>query len=378
MKPSRKVTFFVTEDWYFCSHRLPLALAAKKAGYQVSVVTRVRSHENQIVAAGIKLIPLELSRRGLNPLREIQVIYKLFSIYCEEQPDIVHNVALKPVLYGSVAAYFAKIPHVVSAMAGLGFLFSSMSLKARGVRPFLLLIFRLLLKRPNSYIILQNPDDLEVLSRNHAVNREQVKLIRGSGVDLLEFKVESEPDSPPLVILASRLLWDKGVGEFVESARILKKQGVSACFALVGEGDDENPSAISDDQLRVWKQEGVVEIWGRKENMPRVFAGSHIVCLPSAYGEGVPKVLIEAAACGRPIVTTDAPGCREIVVDGVNGILVPLHDANAVAKALNKLICSPELRKKMGGRGRALVEKEFSLGKVNSETLALYAKLCDK
>ena len=177
------------------------------------------------------------------------------------------------------------------------------------------------------------------------------------------------------MILASRLLWDKGVGEFVDAARQLKQQGVSARFVLVGEGDSENPAAIPDHQLQAWHEQGAVEWWGRREDMPKVLAGSHIVCLPSAYGEGVPKVLIEAAACGRPIVTTDAPGCREIVENGLNGFLVPLHDATAVAEVLKKLIDSPQLRRTMGMRGRELVEREFSLDKVNNETLSLYGAL---
>ncbi len=375
MDQAKKLLFFVTEDWYFCSHRLPLALAAKEAGFDVSVVTRVRSHGEQIKSAGLRLFPLELSRRGINPLRELQVIGGLVSIYRAEQPDIVHHVALKPVMYGSIASRMANIPHIVNAMAGLGFLFSSRSLKARIVRPLVMRIFRFLLNFRGSRVILQNPDDVRVMCDSGVVERSRIALIRGSGVDTLEFPVQAEPAAEPLVILASRLLWDKGIGEFVEAARQLRRQGVSARFALVGEGDAENPSTISDEQLRAWHEEGVIELWGRKEDMPNVFARSHIVCLPSSYGEGVPRVLIEAAACGRPIVTTDAPGCREIVQDGLNGFLVPLRDAAAVAEALKKLIDSPVLRRTMGAKGRELVESEFSLERVNNETLALYGEL---
>lgn len=370
-----RLLFFVTEDWYFCSHRIPLALAAKEIGYEVTVVTRVRSHGEHIRESGLNLIPLELSRRGINPFKELKIICRLASIYRAEQPDIVHHVALKPVLYGSIAARLAKISFAVNAMAGLGFLFSSRSFKARLVRPFVMQLFRFLLNRRGDRVILQNPDDLSLMCDSDILDRDRVVLIRGSGVDTMEFRVYPEPDDTPLVVLASRLLWDKGVGEFVEAARELKKQGVSARFVLVGEGDIENPATISDEQLHSWHEQRVVEWWGRRENMPKVFAESHIVCLPSAYSEGVPKVLIEAAACGRPIVTTDAPGCREIVQDGLNGFLVPLRDTTAVAEALRKLIHSPELRRKMGARGRKLVERDFSLDKVNSETLALYEGL---
>lgn len=370
-----KLLFFVTEDLYFCSHRLPLALAAKEAGFDVSVVTRVCHHGEQIKAAGLKLIPIELSRRSINPLAELRLIARLIAIYRSEQPDIVHHVAVKPVLYGTIAALFAGVPFVVNALTGLGFLFISQSLLVRSVRPLVKLIFRLLLNRRNSRVILQNPDDVRLLCDGHILSRERVALIRGSGVDIRQFTVQPEQPGQPVVILASRLLWDKGVGEFVEAAKILKLQGVQARFVLVGEGDAENPSAIPDKQLHHWHEEGDIEWWGRCDDMPTVIAQSHIVCLPSFYGEGVPKVLIEAASCGRPIVTTDAPGCREIVQDGVNGFLVPVRDATAVAEALRKMIESPELRSQMGARGRELVKREFTLDKVNTETLKVYEEL---
>jgi len=375
MKQIKRILYFVTEDWYFCSHRLPLAIAAKDAGYEVSVVTRVQSHGDLIKAAGLKLIPLELSRRGINPLSELQVISRLVSIYKAERPDIVHHVALKPVLYGSIAARLSKVPFVVNALAGLGFLFSSKTFKAKAARPFFMVFFKFLLNRSGSRVILQNTDDVAVLCDSGVLNKERVALIRGSGVDTIEYMAEPEIDGEPIVILASRLLWDKGVGEFVEAARVLKKSGVRARFALLGEVDPENPGSISEEQLHSWDDEGVVELWGKKDNMPKVFSQIHIVCLPSFYGEGVPKVLIEAASCGKPIVTTNAPGCRDIVHDGVNGILVPLRNSFAVADALKSLIENPDLRKRMGEKGRALVESDFSLKKVNSETLALYKEM---
>ncbi|MFK5854539.1 MAG: glycosyltransferase family 4 protein [Bacteroidota bacterium] len=375
MKLKKKLLFFVTEDWYFYSHRLPLAIAAKKSGYDVSVVTRIQSHGDKITDAGIKVLPLKLSRRGINPLNELRVIKQLVSIYKKEQPDIVHHVALKPVLYGTVAARLARVSSIVNAMAGLGFIFSSKKIKARVVRPFLMFFFKLLLNNPCSRIILQNADDASLLHKSGVLKKERIALIRGSGVDTNEYLAQPEADGEPIIILASRLLWDKGVGEFVDASRILQADGVKARFALLGEGDPENPGSISNEQLISWENEGIVEVWGKKTNMPEVFSQVHIVCLPSFYGEGVPKVLIEAASCGKPIVTTNAPGCRDIVRDGVNGLLVPLRDSVAVADALKKLIQSPELRKQMGEKGRALVESDFSLKKVNSETLSLYKEL---
>lgn len=372
---SPKLLFFVTEDWYFCSHRLPLAVAAKREGFDVAVVTRVRRHRAEIEAAGLRLIPLDLQRRGAHPWHELKTVRQLVRIYRAERPDIVHHVALKPVLYGSLAASLTKVPARVNALAGLGFVFASNRPKARLLRPFVQLGFRGLLNQANSRVILQNPDDLHCLTRSGALDASRAVIIRGSGVDTNRFSPSPEPEGLPLVILASRMLWDKGVGEFVRAAEILRGEGISARFALIGESDHENPAAIPDQQLAAWRASNTVEWWGRRNDMPEVLSQAHIVCLPSSYGEGLPKVLIEAAACGRPIVTTDAPGCREVVRHGHNGLLVPLRDAEALAAALRLLIEDANLRRRMGERGRRLVEREFSLERIASETLALYRGL---
>lgn len=373
--PPPKIIFFVTEDWYFCSHRLPLAIAAQRAGYDVTVVTRINLHGELIRSHGFNLIPIKLSRRSRNPFKELGVIRQLLHIYREQKPDIVHQVALKPVLYGSIAARLAGVPAVVNALAGLGFLFVSKRWLARVLRPLVEVAFRVLLNRPNTRIIFQNPDDQSLLTRYGILEPKCTVLIRGSGVDMAQFSPTPESGGVPLVVLASRMLWDKGVGDFVEAARRLRVLGVSARFALVGEGDPENPASISDNQLVQWHDEGVIEWWGRHEDMPDIFAKSHIVCLPTNYGEGVPKVLIEAAACARPIVATDVPGCREIVHDGENGLLVPAKDANALVLALQRLIEDASLRNKMGQRGCALVAEEFSIEHVVQQTLALYQEL---
>lgn len=370
-----KLIFFVTEDWYFCSHRLPLAIAAQRAGYDVMVVTRVDRHGELIRSHGLRLIPLGLSRRSRNPFKELGVIRQVLRVYQEQKPDIVHHVALKPVLYGSIAARLAGVPAIVNALAGLGFLFVSKRWLARLLRPLVEIAFRLLLNRTNVRVIFQNPDDLGLLTGRGVLESKRAVLIRGSGVDTTQFRPTPERDGTPLVVLASRMLWDKGVKEFVEAARQLEEQGVTGRFALVGEGDAENPASISRDQLAQWNDEGVIEWWGRRENMPQVFAESHIVCLPTTYGEGVPKVLIEAAACSRAIVATDVPGCREIVRDGENGLLVPAKDVDLLARALRKLLEDSLLRIKMGARGRTLVEEEFSVEHVVQQTLTLYQEL---
>ncbi len=373
--PSKSIAYFVTEDWYFCSHRLALALAAQKSGYTVYVITRVASHGHVIESAGFKLIPISLSRRSKNPIEAARVIRQLVRIYRRIKPHIVHHVALKPVIYGSIATRITGVPVTVNALTGLGHVFSSTSVIARSFRPMIKRLLQYLLNNDRSVLILQNPDDVNLLVGSGTVNRDRVSLVMGSGVDTEEYSLEPESDNVPVVLLASRLLWDKGVGVFVKAASVLKKERIRARFVLVGEGDDENPGSISNSQLNTWQEQGDVELWGRRTDMPTVFAESHIVCLPTNYGEGIPKVLIEAASCGRPIVTTDAPGCREIVKDGVNGILVPIKDVGALVRAIRTLLNSPDLRSRMGHEGRELVKRKFSLSKVVSETLAVYESM---
>lgn len=371
-----KLLFLVTEDWYFCSHRLPLARAAKAAGFDVIVATRVNHerHAAAIAAEGFRLIPLGLRRGGHNPFSELLAIGEIARIYRRERPDIVHHVALKPVLYGSLAASLVRVPAVVNALAGMGFIFASETFKARLLRPFVARAFRLLLNAGRSVLILQNPDDREMLVDQGVVESRRVRLIRGSGVDIRRFAPTPEPEGVPLVILPSRLLWDKGVGEFVEAARLLRQQGLQARFALVGEADPENSAAIADAQLAEWAASGVVECWGRRDDMPDVFAQANVVCLPS-YREGLPKVLLEAAACGRALVATDVPGCREIALDGHNGLLAPVRDAVGLAAAIRRLAEDARLRSEFGQHGRALVEAELSEAKVIEQTLAVYREI---
>ncbi|MDD2767543.1 MAG: glycosyltransferase family 4 protein [Methylococcus sp.] len=366
--------FLVTEDWYFCSHRLPLAVAAKQAGFEVSVATRVTDHGQAIEAAGLRLIPLRLSRRSTHPLREARLIADLVRLYRRERPDIVHQVAMKPVIYGSLAAHLTGVRAVINALAGLGFLFTSDKASARLLRPLAETAFRLLLNRPNCRTILQNPDDMGLLTRDQVLEPDHIRLIRGSGVDLAKFAPTPEPAGPPLIVLPARMLWDKGVGEFVAAARQLRTEGSEAHFILAGHSDSENPSAIPEPQLRDWEHEGCIEWWGHRDDMAQVFRDCHIVCLPS-YREGLPKALLEAAASGRPIVATDVPGCREVVRQGDNGLLAPRGDASALAAALRKLIGDAALRRSYGARSRAMAEAEFSLDAVIGQTLNLYREM---
>lgn len=372
------IMYFVTEDWYFCSHRLPLAIAARHAGYDVHVLTRVADHGQEIEAAGLNLIPIDMARESRNPFSELKAVARISGIYKRFEPDIVHHVALKPVIYGSIAAWLARIPSVVNALAGLGRLFSSSSRGVRMLRPVVKTLFRLLLNNERTTLILQNPDDVETLCSSGVVDRKRVVLIRGSGVDVCEYRNRPEPDGPPVVLLASRMLWDKGVGEFVEAAQALRKGYPSVRFVLAGIGDDSNPASIPDAQLEQWNSHGDIEWVGKCDDMPTLFARCHFVCLPTYYGEGIPKVLIEAASCGRPIVATDAPGCREIVRHGENGLLVPIRNVSALADAIRTLLDDPQLRSRMGAAGREIARKEFTIEAVTKSTLELYETMLQR
>lgn len=370
-----RILYFVSEDWYFCSHRLPLAAAARADGFDVAVATRVNRDGSRIETAGLRLIPLALSRRGFNPFRELGVIWKLIQIYRKEKPDVVHHVAIKPVLYGSLAAWFNSVPGVVNALGGLGFIFSSETRMAKALQPLARVAFRLLLNAGRSRLILQHADDRRLLVESGMIDGSRVRVIRGAGVDINEFVPRPEPAGVPLVMLASRLLWDKGVGEFVEAAHQLRQQGVQARFVIVGQGDPENPASIPDKQMKIWQESGFVEWWGKRSDMASVLSSAHIICLPTTYGEGVPKVLLEAAACGRPIVATNVPGCREIVRHGDNGLLVPPRDVTALAEAIRHLVDHADARREMGLRGREIARSEFSVEGVIKETLSVYQEL---
>ncbi|MDT8390375.1 MAG: glycosyltransferase family 4 protein [Lentisphaeria bacterium] len=371
----KKLLYFITEDWVFCSHRLPLAVAARDSGYDVAVITHVKEHGEKIKKAGIRIIPFDLDRGSVNPFKALMLIGRLVTLYRREKPDIVHHVAIKPILYGSIAARFARVPRVVNAITGMGYIFTSRQMKARLLRPVINAAFRLVLNRKNATLIMQNDEDRQTLVKAGIVKQSRTVLIRGAGVDTSEFAFSKEPaPHPPLVIVPARVLKDKGIVEFVEAARILHGRGVHARFILAGAADEHNHAAVPMDTLNEWVDSGIVEWWGRKENMPDVLANCHIVCLPS-YREGLPKALLEAASCGRPIITTDTVGCREVVRDGENGLLVPLFSTTELADALQRLIESPELRCHMGKKGRNIVEEEFAIEKVISETLAVYSEL---
>jgi glycosyltransferase involved in cell wall biosynthesis len=374
--PGRPRLLFVINDAaFFLSHRLPVADAARGAGFDVHVATPASRPADRIRELGFTYHSVGLTRGGTHLLRELLSLLQLIRLYRRIRPDIVHHATIKPVLYGGFAARLAAVPASVSTITGLGHIFSGTTRKTQLLRGVVRLLYRVALAHKKSTVIFQNPDDLAGFVNGGLVRTQQAVLIRGSGVDLDEFRITPEPMGDVRVVLASRMLWSKGIREFIEAAALLRGEGVTARFALVGGTDPSNPSAIPEAQLRAWHDAGVVEWWGFRTDMPEVLAGSHIVCLPTTYGEGVPKVLIEAAACGRPVVTTDASGCREIVVDGENGFLVRPRDPAAVAAALRQLIEDMGLRHRMGTRGREIAREGFSVETVTRKTVEVYRNL---
>jgi glycosyltransferase involved in cell wall biosynthesis len=373
-KMSHKLIYFITEDWFFCSHFLKRAIKARDAGFEVVVVAREGNHGQIIRDHRLKFIPFPISRRGLNPIRELMTVFRLISIYRHERPALVHHIALKPIIYGGIAALLAGRLKIVNAPVGLGFIFSSSSLKARVLRPLALFGLKILLNPIGSKVVFENNDDLNTFVDAGMVRADDAVLIRGAGIDTNTFTFTLEPESEHVVILTARMLWDKGVGEYVEAARMLRNRGIQARFLLVGGPDEDNPAAIPVETLQLWQEEGNVEWLGHRVDISLLLAQSHIVCLPS-YREGLPKSLLEGLAVGRPIVATDVPGCREVVRYGVNGYLVPPRNSAALAEALERLLADKNLRRKMGAESRNLAESEFISSRIEAETLTVYLQL---
>jgi glycosyltransferase involved in cell wall biosynthesis len=376
MKPQPRIVFVDNSLDAFRRDRMQLVHAARDLGLEIHVAApRGRAPaDSGNEAFAFHAIPM--TRKGTSMWKEPATVLALVRLYRGLCPSLVHHLRLKPVLYGSLAANLAGVPAVVNTLTGLGFIFTDQSEKTVPVRKWVEMGCRRAFRHPNLRVIFQNPDDRAVFIRKRILTGEQTAVIKGSGVDLSVYRPSSEPEGLPIVILASRMLWDKGVAQFVEAARILKSEGVQARFALAGEPDPENPAAIPHEQLEVWHESGEIEWWGLQDprSMPSVLARSHIVCLPS-YREGIPRILIEAAASGRPIVTTDAPGCRELVRPGVNGIIVPSRDSSSLASALRFLIEHPAERIAMGANNRQIAVQEFSQELVMAQFTTVYREL---
>ena len=365
-----KLLYLVNVDWFFISHRLQIALAAKQTDYGVIIVTKDTGKFGFLKEKGFAVSDINLTRSGINPIKEILVIAKVFFIYLFQKPDLVHHVALKSVLYGSIISYILKIP-TVNALSGLGYLFTDNQRNGK-IRKLVLFILKKVLNNNHSILILQNNDDAEYFIKNNLITKKKLKIIKGSGVNLEEFRFFKEPEDDLIkIVFPARLLIDKGIIEFIEAAKICKSKYVNIEFLLVGDLDTHNPTTIKKKTLDKAIAENFVTWSGFQNDMVKIYNNSHIVVLPS-YREGLPKALIEACAVGRPIVTTDVPGCREVVKENYNGFLVPVKNYELLAKAIEKLILDKDLRIKMGKNARILAEENFSIVSVVEKTLKIY------
>jgi len=370
-----KLVLFANTDWYLYNFRRSLAAALRDSGREVVLLSPPGPYGEKLEALGFRWISAPMERRSLSPLREFALLGWLWRLMRREHPDVVHGFTIKCAVYGGLAARLAGAARV-NSVTGMGYVFISDAPKAKLLRPVVRALMRLALGGGRARLILQNPDDVRFFERTGITPRAQICLIPGSGVDCARFLPpapgqERGAGEPLRVVLAARMLWDKGVDEFVNAARLLKAENRNLRFVLAGSPDPGNPASIPERALLEWQASGLVEWLGHVEDMPALLAGADIVALPS-YREGLPKSLIEAAACARPLITTDVPGCREVVTDGVNGLLVAARDAKALARAVARLQDDPALAHRLGQAARAKALAEFDERIVIARTLAVY------
>ena len=365
-----KLLYLVTEDWFFLSHRLTLARAARAAGYEVLVATAPGAQRARIEAEGFRYFPLKLRRRIGRPLRDFAALRELTALYRAQRPDVVHHVAMLPVLAGSLAARRAGVPRVINAITGLGHVFLAAGAAAALRRALVERAYRRALA--GTRVVFQNPDDLALFTRRRLVAPEQCVVIPGSGVDIERFAPAPEPAGVPVILYTGRLLATKGLRELAAAARLLRARGVAFRLVLAGMRDEANPACLPEAEIRAWEREGLLEWPGHVADVAPLLRGCAVVCLPS-YREGLPLSLLEGAASGRPLVAADVPGCREVVRSGVNGLLVPARDAVALAAALERLLGDRDARAQMGAAGRRLALERFALPVILPQTLALYS-----
>ena len=382
---SRRVLFVGNSALYFIIHRMGLACALIDRGYRVEALLPApvsMEHREMIANAGIEMHDYPCKPAGINPLAELRTVFALWHFYRDLQPDIVHHLTVKPALYGGAISRWLGIKHRIQSIMGLGLLFNSTDVMLRVLRGVLSPAFRYALGGCNSILTLENADDRELLRARGCLGENEwpkVEIVPGSGVELNDYDPIAKPEEPPIVLFAGRLTRPKGIFEFTEAARLVHAKYPVArfvvCGAIVQTG---NPAAVSEACLRAWVDEGAIEWWGHRDDMPSVISRAAVVVLPSYYGEGLPRALLEAAAAARPIITTDTEGCREIGRNGVNGLLVPVGDASALAEAIIHLLNDPELRAQMGKEGRRIVTQEFSMEIVLRRMLGVYDKLRDQ
>ena len=376
----KKILFNITEDWFFVSHFLSRALSAQKEGFEIFVCCNETNKKKIIEKHGIKFIRLPYKRPNINPLYEFYILIRLILIVNKVKPDIIHNVALKPIIQGSIVSRFLNSNLVVNAPVGMGYVFTSGSIKALLLKPILIFLLRIFLNsnsgnNKRSKVIFENSDDLNYFKKLKAVTSNNSCVISGAGVEIDEtFSKRKIKNKIPKVVLIARMLKDKGIYEFFEAFQLLKNKKIKCQFVLVGDVDPLNPASLKRSILEKWRDEKKIEWLGWIENIEKVLLETDILCLPS-YREGLPKSLVEGAAAGLPLVATDTVGCREVVVDGYNGFLVPIKDAEMLAAAIEKLILDNSLRKLMGSESFKMATSKFSSSKINSLTLKVYNEL---
>ncbi len=371
-RPKPLIVYLVSEDWYFLSHRLPMARAARDAGYDVHVATHLNGEGAKIEAEGFHLHALDWRRGSFNPFDLIGIVRQVRTLYRKLQPDLVHHVALQPSVIGSLAARGMSFPQL-NALAGLGFGFTSATVKGQVMRPVLSALLRFLFKRRQAAVLVQNPDDRAAMA-SLDIAPERIFTIPGSGVDTERLQPLPEPAGPVAAGFVGRLLDDKGVRTLVEAHDLLTRRGENIRLLIAGDRDPANPTSIGEREIESWKTRPGTEVLGFVEDITKVWARAHIAVLPSRR-EGLPKSLLEAAACGRAIVATDVPGCREIARPGVNALLVPADDAAALADAIAILARDPQLRQSFAAAGRQLAENEFASALIGRQILAVYDHL---
>lgn len=370
-----KILMVANTSWYLYNFRLPLARYLRDQGYEVVFVAPQDTYSKDLAAEGFHFIPLGMNRRSLNPLRELLTLISLWKIYRDEKPSVCHHFTIKCVLYGTIASKLAGVKAVVNAITGLGHAFIGNGRLHKIVRPFLRFVYRRILTARRVQVIFQNGDDFSEFQSRNMIIPEKATIIRGSGINLKRFmprpgKLDGAPC--PTVLLASRLIREKGVVEFVEAARQLRNRGLQARFCLAGRVDPGNPSSVSEEMLGEWCAEGAIDYLGHTDQIEDFLKVATLVTLPS-YREGTPRILLEAAAMGKPIVTTDVPGCREVVKHGVSGLLVPARDPKALADAIENLITNREKMAEYGANARRLVQ-DFCEDSVIRRTEEIYRK----
>lgn len=364
----KKILFIVNVDWFFISHRLPLALEAKERGYNVSIACAITDKKEYIESLGFTVYPLSLSRSGTSIIREINTLIEIYTLIKYIKPDIAHFVTIKPVLYGGIASRFVCLPKKVFSISGLGFVFIAQGLKASLLKAIVKALYSFALKGKNTHIIVQNIYDEKII---RSIINAPITLIKGSGVNLDQYIYQEENNENLKVVMASRLLKDKGVEEYLDATKLLKKKDINAIFELYGDIDPDNPASLTNIEIDKLKMEANVVIHGFSNNIKTIFANANIIVLPS-YREGLPKVLIEAAACGRAVVTTDVPGCRDAIIPNETGLLCKVKSVQSLAEAIEKLLLDNALRNQMGKAGRTLAEKEFDIQNVIQKHFEIY------